>query len=237
MGFKRPTNGQVPAGLAKRSGLMLEKRLGAGLRAAGQGERPSMGSNRGFDVVSSKSRDALVAAAAELLTNEGYHVISARRVAEQAGLKPQLVHYYFRSMDDLIVAAFHFTNDEYLEHHDRAMTSPTPLRALWKLNSSGIEPRRILAFMALASNREPLRLAMLETGERHRQLQIETVAQVLKARGFAKADFPPAGLVMMMAALSRTINTEAAIGLTRAHDDLRAMIERFLDIVEPLDAA
>ena len=40
-------------------------------------------------------------AAEQLLLEEGYAAVTSRRVGARAGLKPQLVHYYFRTMDDL----------------------------------------------------------------------------------------------------------------------------------------
>ena len=55
----------------------------------------------------SKRRAQLLEAAELLLLEEGYAAVTSRRVAAKAGLKPQLVHYYFRTMDDLFVAVFH----------------------------------------------------------------------------------------------------------------------------------
>ena len=54
----------------------------------------------------SKSRAQLLDAAEQLLVEEGYAAVTSRRVAAKAGLKPQLVHYYFRTMDDLFVEVF-----------------------------------------------------------------------------------------------------------------------------------
>ena len=48
----------------------------------------------------------LVAATELLMHEEGYVAVSARRVAARAGLKPQLVHYYFRTMDELLLDVF-----------------------------------------------------------------------------------------------------------------------------------
>ncbi|EUA30299.1 bacterial regulatory s, tetR family protein [Mycobacterium xenopi 4042] len=48
----------------------------------------------------------LLDAAEQLMLEEGYAAVTSRRVAQKAALKPQLVHYYFRTMDDLFLAAF-----------------------------------------------------------------------------------------------------------------------------------
>jgi TetR/AcrR family transcriptional regulator len=54
------------------------------------------------DLEDSKTR--LIEAAERLMREEGYAAVTSRRVASKAGLKPQLVHYYFRTMDDLFLA-------------------------------------------------------------------------------------------------------------------------------------
>src|SRR3954471_21615584 len=54
----------------------------------------------------SRTRAALVDAAPALIGDGGYPAVPSRRVAAKAGLKPQLVHYYFRTMDDLLLAVF-----------------------------------------------------------------------------------------------------------------------------------
>ena len=48
----------------------------------------------------SKTRSALLDAAQALMLEEGYAAVTSRRVAARADLKPQLVHYYFRTMDE-----------------------------------------------------------------------------------------------------------------------------------------
>ena len=46
------------------------------------------------------NRRALLSAAQQLMVEDGYAAVTTRRVAAKAGLKPQLVHYYFQSMED-----------------------------------------------------------------------------------------------------------------------------------------
>ena len=69
-------------------------------------------SPRRIGAVDSKTRAQLLDAAELLLLEEGYAAVTSRRVAAKAGLKPQLVHYYFRTMDDLFVEVFRRRADE-----------------------------------------------------------------------------------------------------------------------------
>ena len=55
------------------------------------------------------------------MRDEGYAAVTSRRVAEQAGLKPQLVHYYFRTMDDLFLEMFRRGADRMQHYHQLAL--------------------------------------------------------------------------------------------------------------------
>ena len=66
-----------------------------------------MASPRRIGAPDAKNRIVLLDAAEQLLIEEGYAAVTSRRVADRAGLKPQLVHYYFRTMEDLFLAVFH----------------------------------------------------------------------------------------------------------------------------------
>ena len=65
-----------------------------------------MASARRIGAPDAKNRSVLIDAAEQLTLEEGYAAVTSRRVAEQAGLKPQLVHYYFRTMEELFLAVF-----------------------------------------------------------------------------------------------------------------------------------
>ena len=49
---------------------------------------------------------AILDSAADILREEGYAALNARRIAERAGIKRQLVYYYFCDNDDLIIQLF-----------------------------------------------------------------------------------------------------------------------------------
>ncbi|WP_406102925.1 TetR/AcrR family transcriptional regulator [Streptomyces sp. NBC_01003] len=55
--------------------------------------------------VGRETRTRLLCAAAELIAEDGWGAVSTRRVAERAGVRPALVHYHFRSVDNLLVQA------------------------------------------------------------------------------------------------------------------------------------
>ena len=195
-----------------------------------------MASTPGTQLRGSRSRMKLIEAAYDLLGEEGYHAFSARRVAQKAGLKPQLVHYYFRSMEDLVVAVFQRSTARYFHLHDEALSSRHPVRALWALNSNLPEGKRMTEYVALAKVYPALREAMRETGESFRRLQIEAMERIYAERGLSgQMPIGPGGLVMLMSAVARNFVIEGEAGVSLAHGDVRDLIARLLDRFDPLD--
>src|SRR4029077_1090348 len=83
----------------------------------------------------SNTRAQLLDAAEELLLTDGYAAVTSRRVAAKAGLKPQLVHYYFRTMDDLFIEVFRRRAERDIAGFERAIAADPSLRNLWRLNN------------------------------------------------------------------------------------------------------
>lgn len=196
-----------------------------------------MVANRGYESRDNTSRQRLIAAAAQVLEEDGAHAISARRVAERAGLKPQLVHYYFRTMEDLLIEVFHFATRQYMELHDAALASDRPLRAVWELNSNVPHVRRTMGFMALGTIHEGLREVMRQSGENFRGQQLAEIERVFDQVGIDKVAYPPSSVAMMMSAVARTLAIESTIGVTTGHDELRDVVDRFLAHVEAIEGA
>jgi len=188
--------------------------------------------SRRLGMENARSRSLLVDAADHILTEEGAHAVSARRVADRAGLKPQLVHYYFKTMDDLLIAVFRRAQEEYLQRHEHALEGRQPLDALWKLNNESQGTRRMMEFISLAGRREAVREVILESAARFRQLQIDAISRVLDERGVDRTEFPPAGVALLMATVSRGLLLEQTLGLSLGHAELRAFVTRILKTVD-----
>ena len=78
-----------------------------------------MASERRIGSEESATRERLLDAAEELLRTQGHSAVTVRRVAEQARLKRQLVHYYFRSMEELFVEVLRRAYERHARLHQR----------------------------------------------------------------------------------------------------------------------
>ena len=131
----------------------------------------------------SKTRLQLLDAAERLLNAEGYAAVTSRRVAAEAGLKPQLVHYYFRTMDDLFLEVFRRRADENIARFERSIAEDGSLRNLWRLNADPRGTAFRIEWVALANHRKAVRAEVARYAERFRAIQIEAVGAALTAQG------------------------------------------------------
>jgi AcrR family transcriptional regulator len=175
-----------------------------------------------------QNRARLVDATEQVLCEEGYAAVTARRVAEKAGLKVQLVYYYFQSMDDLILAVVRKNTAKRLERFAKIMTSPEPFRALWELNSDPSSAIRTSELLALAHHSESMRTEVVAAAKQFRRLQTEAVARMLAIKGVDQEEFPAAGIVTIVAALARCMVQDSALGVPDGYSEALKLVERGL---------
>ena len=180
----------------------------------------------------SATRAALLDAARQLMFEEGYAAVTSRRVAARAGLKPQLVHYYFRTMDDLFLALVRRGAEQNLERQARALASPQPLRALWELSTDPASTVLTMEMSALANHRKAIRSELAAFAEQFRRLQTEALAAVLERYDVDPDEFPPEALAVLLTSISQVLGLEQAIGVTTGHAAMRGIVERVLDRYE-----
>jgi len=191
-----------------------------------------MASNRRIGAESSETRAALLDATERLMLEEGYAAVSSRRIAQRAGLKPQLVHYYFRTMDDLVLAAFRRRAEEGLERQVQAISSDQPLRALWALSDDPTGTALMMEFAALANHRKSVRSEIARYGELFRRRQTEVLTRVMEEQGIDAELFPPVMVMVLITGVSQILVQEEALGMTAGHEETRAVMEYLLDRFE-----
>lgn len=180
----------------------------------------------------STTRAQLVDAAEALLLDDGYAAVTSRRVAAKAGLKPQLVHYYFRTMDDLFLEVFRRRAERDLAGFERAIAAGTSLRDLWRMNTDTRGARFNIEFVALANHRKAIRTEIARYAERFRAAQVEAVRAALEGHGVSEDELPPIVALLTMTGISQVLALEDALGVTTGHDVTRAYVERTIARLE-----
>ena len=176
---------------------------------------------------SSETRARIVAAAEQVMRDEGYAAASTRRVAQHAGLQPSLVHYYFPTTDDLFLEVFRqgaALSDAMI---DAALASEDPIRGLWDFFSDTSRTALTMEFMALAIHRDALRAEIARHSDAMRARQAELFERLLGDK--LNAIGGPEGLSVILAGIGRALVMENGLGVSSGHAEARAIVERWLD--------
>lgn len=191
-----------------------------------------MPSDRRIGGPDAKNRGVLLDAAEALMLEDGYAAVTSRRVAERAGLKPQLVHYYFRTMDEMFIEVFRRRATQGLDALATALQSDQPLWALWEFGTDPDATQLTMEFMGLANHRKALRTEIAIYAERFREQQVEAMAAALKRYGYEQTDVPPVVWALFATSVSQVLVLERALGMSNGHAEMLAFCEEWLRRLE-----
>jgi TetR/AcrR family transcriptional regulator len=167
------------------------------------------------------------------MLEEGYAAVTSRRVAAEAGLKPQLVHYYFRAMDDLFLALFRRRAEQGVQRQAQALRSPQPLWALWDLSRDSRGTALTMEFIALANHRKAIRAEIASVAELLRAEQVGGLESVLSGYGVSVEQCPPVVFAVLLSSISRFLVIEReALGMATGHEETVAFVEAALTRME-----
>lgn len=193
----------------------------------------SQRAGRRMGLENSSSRTALMDGVEAVMREDGYAALTARSVAERAGLKHQLVYYYFQTMDDLLMATYQRHIGRVRERTEAAFRAARPLHAFWEVCSNPHDSRLNMEFMAMANHNDAIRAETIAFGEEVRKVGLEQVSAQIEAAPIGREMFSALALTQSIAAIGSTVGIEAALGIEGGHDETRAMVEWWLNRLEP----
>ena len=178
-----------------------------------------------------QTRTQLLDAAEQLMLGEGYAAVTSRRVGRHAGISPQLVHYYFATMDDLFLEVFRRRAEEGFGQFERAIEAQPTLRTIWGSLTAGPGSRFNLEFVALANHRKAIRAEMASYAERFRTMQLDAISTILRARGPLPDGVTPEVVLIALAGVAQLIALERALGVSGGHAQALAFVEQHLEVL------
>lgn len=187
-----------------------------------------MSSQRRIGSERSKSRSAILMGAIEVLQHEGAAGLTANQIAKAAGVKPHLVHYYFRSIDDLIAELVSTLGAKGMANMEQALESDEPLRALWDIEISTNWGVAAMELATLALHRDEARAGMMHFIEEVRRIQAKAIERHFELQG-RKCPVAPLALAIMIVSAARQIVREKSYGVTLGHAEILAGIEGLLE--------
>jgi AcrR family transcriptional regulator len=180
---------------------------------------------------SSATRALLLDAAEALMREEGYAAVTSRRLGARAGVRPQLVHYYFPSMDELFITLYRRRAEQGLRAAAEALASDQPLRALWAQSADPGDVALSLEFMALGNHRKQLRAETVKHSETLRRMQYEALLRYFTQRGITPP-IAPGAIMVLLASVGFLLMLEADAGLSAGHAETQAFIASLLQSLE-----
>ena len=177
------------------------------------------------------TEQALLDAAERLLVEVGAAGITTRRVAEEAKVNHGLVHYYFGSVEQLLVRVLERFTDRLVERQRQMYAADIPFLEKWRTAMGYLDEDRPYQkiwyeLQALAWNRPDLRERLARVHAEWRAVLIEAFAPVRDDLGL---EIPLEALVTLVYSFNEGIMLDRMSGIELGHRELLDWIDGWLE--------
>jgi AcrR family transcriptional regulator len=178
-------------------------------------------------------------AAERLLIREGAPGISTRHLAREAGQNHGLVHYYFGSVDELLLQVLERFTNRILDRQRAMYATDAPFVEKWRTAMSFIEedlaagyPKVWAELEALAWNKPQLRRRLRRVSDRWRSLLRDALAEAIEQYGLDGGTFSAEAWAALVMQFNKGLLFERLLGFDRGHAELLATIDGWLSSLE-----
>ena len=179
----------------------------------------------------SAAEDALLDAAERLLVEVGHAGVTTRKLADEAGVNNGLVHYYFGSVESLLVRALERFTERLIVRQHELYASDEPFVEKWRtamryLVSEDVTYEKVwLELQALAWNDAGLRARLARVNDEWRGVLTEAFREPHRELGI---DMPLEALVSLVITFNLGIMVERLGGIETGHAELLDWIDGWL---------
>jgi AcrR family transcriptional regulator len=182
----------------------------------------------------SAAEDALLDAAERLLVDVGYSGITTRKLAEEAGVNHGLVHYYFGSIENLLVRVLERFTDRLVARQRAMYAADVPFIEKWRTAMRYLDEDRPYQkvwaeLQALAWNRSELRERVDHVNDEWRAVLTDAFAEPRERYGI---EVPLDALVSLVITFNEGIILERLSGIETGHNELLDWIDAWLESKE-----
>jgi TetR/AcrR family transcriptional regulator, regulator of autoinduction and epiphytic fitness len=171
--------------------------------------------------------------AEKIMLDEGYAAVTVRRIAKSAGVSSTLLHYYYATADDLLVALYRHVSAKDFKSLQGALASDDPVSALWAYQTDATRTALGVEFLALANHRKLIRLEIVQFVENARALQTKALSGLLPSSGIDSVSCSPLCVSVLLTSVSRNLIFESGVGISSGHAEARAYVESRLKALRP----
>lgn len=183
--------------------------------------------------------EAFLDAAERLLVREGAAGISTRRLAQEAGQNHGLVHYYFGSVDELLLQALERFTARVLERQRAMYEAPGPFLEKWRKAVGYIEedlaagyPKVWAELESLAWHKPQMRDRINGVNEKWRTLLRDALAEAIEEYDLDTTHFSAEAWAALVMQFNKGLLFERLLGFDRGHAELLASIDGWLTSLE-----
>lgn len=177
---------------------------------------------------------ALLDAAERLLIRDGHAGISTRRVAQEAKVNHGLVHYYFGSMEELLIQVIERFSASLITRQRHLYAADVPFvdrwREAWRFHEQDLAagyPKVWFELQAMAWNEPRMRDRMLAVSAEWRSVLRDALEG---ARGELTVELPPTeALVALVMLFAQGAQLERLLGVDTGHTQLLTWIDHWLE--------
>jgi AcrR family transcriptional regulator len=201
--------------------------------------RPTVRPAPKADDARSRNVAAFLDAAERLLVEVGHAGITTRRLAAEAGLNQGLVHYYFGSLDEVLLQALERFTERLIERQRVMYQAKLPFIEKWRTAMEYLEsdlgagyPKIWLELQALGWNRPEIRERVARVNAEWREVLTEAFVKAAAEYGLEPDAYRVDALVSLVMTFNQGIELERLSGITDGHDELLAWIDAWLRSLE-----
>jgi len=166
-----------------------------------------------------------------VLVDSGHGGITTRRLADEAGVNHGLVHYYFGSVENLLVRVLERFTERLTARQRELYAADVPFLEKWRtamryLTSDDTAYQKVwLELQALGWSRPELRDRLARVHDEWREVLMEAFAEPRERYGI---DMPLDVLVAFVMTFNEGVMLDRLSGITQGHQQLLDWIDRWL---------
>lgn len=169
----------------------------------------------------------------------GYAGITTRKLAEEAGLNHGLVHYYFGSMQELLLQVLERYTDRLIVRQREMYAAPGPFIVKWRTAMRYLDEDEASGYakiwfelQAMGWNDPEMRKRVVNVDRAWTKVLTEAFDKAMDEYGLDRTQFPLEAVVTLVGTFNIGIYLERLSGIRSGHDALLKAIDRWLESLE-----
>jgi AcrR family transcriptional regulator len=178
-------------------------------------------------------------AAERLLLRVGYAGITTRNLADEAGLNHGLVHYYFGSMQELLLQVLERFTDRLIARQEEMYAAPGPFIDKWRTAMRYLDEDEESGYskvwyelQAMGWNDSEIRKRVANVDRAWFKVITKALDKAMDEYGLDRTQFPLDAVATLVGTFNEGITLQRLSGIRSGHTTLLKAIDRWLEGLE-----